>query len=146
MNILNLVSQNLDNFYQIQTKYYRNSDTVFFSPIHRTKPGLRQIVLGLSPPHRLLLLRCRAFAAAWFLLLAPAANHGLRVRWLAAVQAAPPNLQSCCANWWQWRTGSLCSSADCWQWIEQHWPCRISVKRSSLLCRCGVSFSPVDRW
>jgi hypothetical protein len=42
MNILSLVSQNLDNFYQIQTKYYRNSDTVFFSPIHRTKRGLAQ--------------------------------------------------------------------------------------------------------
>jgi hypothetical protein len=39
MNILSLVSQNLDNFYQIQTKWYRNSDTVFFSPIHRTKRG-----------------------------------------------------------------------------------------------------------
>jgi hypothetical protein len=39
MNILSLVSQNLDNFYQIQTKCYRNSDTVFFSPIHRTKRG-----------------------------------------------------------------------------------------------------------
>jgi hypothetical protein len=32
MNILSLVSQNLDNFYQIQTKCYRNSDTVF-SPL-----------------------------------------------------------------------------------------------------------------
>jgi hypothetical protein len=31
MNILSLVSQNLNNFYQIQTKCYRNSDTVFFS-------------------------------------------------------------------------------------------------------------------
>jgi hypothetical protein len=40
MNILSLVSQNLDNFYQIQTKCYRNSDTVFFSPVHRTKRGL----------------------------------------------------------------------------------------------------------
>jgi hypothetical protein len=40
MNILSLVSQNLDNFYQIQTKCYRNSDTMFFSPIHRTKRGL----------------------------------------------------------------------------------------------------------
>jgi hypothetical protein len=40
MNILSLVSQNLDNFYQIQTKRYRNSDTVFFSSIHRTKRGL----------------------------------------------------------------------------------------------------------
>jgi hypothetical protein len=40
MNILSLVSQNLNNFYQIQTKCYRNSDTVFFSPIHRTKRGL----------------------------------------------------------------------------------------------------------
>jgi hypothetical protein len=40
MNILSLVSQNLDNFYQIQTKCYRNSDTVFFSLIHRTKQGL----------------------------------------------------------------------------------------------------------
>jgi hypothetical protein len=40
MNILSLVSQNLDNFYQIQTKCYRNSDTVFFSPIHQTKGGL----------------------------------------------------------------------------------------------------------
>jgi hypothetical protein len=39
MNILSLVSQNLDNFYQIQTKCYINSDTVFFSPIHRTKRG-----------------------------------------------------------------------------------------------------------
>jgi hypothetical protein len=39
-NILSLVSQNLDNFYQIQTKYYRNSDTVFFFPIRRTKRGL----------------------------------------------------------------------------------------------------------
>jgi hypothetical protein len=36
------VSQNLDNFYQIQTKCYRNSDTVFFSPIHRTKRGLNR--------------------------------------------------------------------------------------------------------
>jgi predicted metal-binding protein len=43
MNILSLVSQNLDNFYQIQTKCYRNSDTVFFSPIHRTKRGLGHI-------------------------------------------------------------------------------------------------------
>jgi hypothetical protein len=41
MNILSLVSQNLDNFYQIQTECYRNSDTVFFSPIHRTKRGPR---------------------------------------------------------------------------------------------------------
>jgi hypothetical protein len=41
MNILSLVSQNLDNFYQIQTKCYKNSDTVFFSPIHRTKRGIR---------------------------------------------------------------------------------------------------------
>jgi hypothetical protein len=40
MNILSLVSQNLDNFYQIQTKCYRNSDTVFFFPIHLTKGGL----------------------------------------------------------------------------------------------------------
>jgi hypothetical protein len=40
MNILSLVSQNLDNFYQIQTKCYRNSDTIFFSPIHRTQRGL----------------------------------------------------------------------------------------------------------
>jgi hypothetical protein len=39
INILSLVSQNLDNFYQIQTKYYRNSDTVFFSPIVWTKRG-----------------------------------------------------------------------------------------------------------
>jgi hypothetical protein len=39
-NILRLVSQNLDNFYQIQTKCYRNSDTVFFFPIRRTKGGL----------------------------------------------------------------------------------------------------------
>jgi hypothetical protein len=38
MNILSLVSQNLDSFYQIQTKCYRNSDTVFFSLIHRTGP------------------------------------------------------------------------------------------------------------
>jgi hypothetical protein len=42
MNILSLVSQNLDNFYQIQTKCYRNSDTVFFFPIHRTKRGLSE--------------------------------------------------------------------------------------------------------
>jgi hypothetical protein len=40
MNILSLVNQNLDIFYQIQTKCYRNSDTVFFSSIHRTKRGL----------------------------------------------------------------------------------------------------------
>jgi hypothetical protein len=40
MNILSLVSQNLDIFYQIQTKCYGNSDTVFFYPIHRTKRGL----------------------------------------------------------------------------------------------------------
>jgi hypothetical protein len=40
MNILSLVSQTLNIFYQIQTKCYRNSDTVFFSPIHRTKRGL----------------------------------------------------------------------------------------------------------
>jgi hypothetical protein len=39
-NILSLVSQNLDNFYQIQTKCYRNSDTVFFFPILWTKRGL----------------------------------------------------------------------------------------------------------
>jgi hypothetical protein len=39
MNILSLVSQNLYNFYQIQTKCYSNSDTVLFSPIHRTKRG-----------------------------------------------------------------------------------------------------------
>jgi hypothetical protein len=30
MNILSPVNQNLDNFYQIQTKCYQNSDTVFF--------------------------------------------------------------------------------------------------------------------
>jgi hypothetical protein len=40
MNILSIVSQNLDNFYQIQTKCYRNSNTVFFSLIDRTKGGL----------------------------------------------------------------------------------------------------------
>jgi hypothetical protein len=38
-NILSLVSQNLHNFYQIQTKCYRNYDTVFFFPIRRTKRG-----------------------------------------------------------------------------------------------------------
>jgi hypothetical protein len=41
MNILSLISQNLDNFYQIQTKFYRNSDTVYFFPIHGTKRGRR---------------------------------------------------------------------------------------------------------
>jgi hypothetical protein len=48
MNILSLVSQNLDNFYQIQTKWYRNSDTVFFFLIHRTKRGLGKLEGGLS--------------------------------------------------------------------------------------------------
>jgi len=41
MNILSLVSQNLDNFYQIQTKCYRNSDTMFFSPIYHVGVVLR---------------------------------------------------------------------------------------------------------
>jgi hypothetical protein len=40
MNILSLVSQNLDNFYQIQTKCYRNSDTVFFSQFSELNEAL----------------------------------------------------------------------------------------------------------
>jgi hypothetical protein len=46
-NILSLVSQNLDNFYQIQMKCYRNSDTVFFSHILWTKRGL-SLGLGMA--------------------------------------------------------------------------------------------------
>jgi hypothetical protein len=34
-NILSLVSQNLDIFYQIQTKCYRNSDTPQFTKLNK---------------------------------------------------------------------------------------------------------------
>jgi hypothetical protein len=47
-NILSLVSQNLDNFYQIQTKCYRNFDTVFFFPIRRTKRGSSRRAVAMN--------------------------------------------------------------------------------------------------
>jgi hypothetical protein len=60
-NILSLVSQNLNNFYQIQTKCYKNSDTVFFSPIHRTKRGL-----SWAAPTWRYINQSTSHAYAWF--------------------------------------------------------------------------------
>lgn len=82
---------------------------------------------------------------AWAL-LAPAADHTAY-----AVQAAPPNPQSCCADRWQWQwhwhwhgTRSI-APLICWQWIEQRWPLGPDLREAvvpAVLCRYGVSLSP----
>jgi hypothetical protein len=77
-NILSLVSQNLNNFYQIQTKCYLNSDTSFFFPIHRSKRGLSPIKGAKTPeatrPGTLLL----ASTVLWPLLAAAAATMAMQ--------------------------------------------------------------------
>jgi hypothetical protein len=74
MNILSLVSQNLDNFYQIQTKCYRNSNTVFFSQFtelneasHRNgfrREDLNTLPLRRRPRPQLQLRNCQPVGIA----------------------------------------------------------------------------------